>query len=257
MNRRGFTRGMGIAGLSALFLAGCQKLAESPPALRMLRVAEKWSKGAQRAIIGRDVLAPEFSKADLSPDFKANGTLSPPDADYKALAAEGFAPWRLTIDGLVENPMQLTMDQLKALPTRTQITRHDCVEGWSSIGEWTGARLGPLLEQAKLKPEAKFIVFHCADTLDPSARDNKRGKYYESIDLVDAHHPQTILAYLMNGASLPVKHGAPLRLRVERQLGYKHAKYILRIEAVASLDGIGLGKGGFWEDRGYEWYAGI
>jgi len=252
MNRRGW-----LAGACALFLAGCQKVAEAPAALRMLRVAEKWSMGAQRAIIGRHALAREFDKADISPDFRANGTLSPPDADYKALAAGDFAAWRLTIDGLVEKPLQLTMAELKAMPARTQITRHDCVEGWSSIGEWTGAKLGPLLEQAKLKPEAKYIVFHCADTLDPASTDNKRGQYYESIDLIDAFHEQTILAYAMNGAPVPIKHGAPLRLRVERQLGYKHAKYILRIEAVESLAGIGRGKGGFWEDRGYEWYAGI
>jgi DMSO/TMAO reductase YedYZ molybdopterin-dependent catalytic subunit len=129
------------------------------------------------------------------------------------------------------------------------------VEGWSSIGKWKGARLGPLLDRAGLKPNARYVVFHCFDSLGGIGV--KDGRYYESIDLIDAYHPQTILAYAMNDQVLPVKHGAPLRLRVERQLGYKHAKYISRIEVVESFDQIGRGKGGFWEDRGYEWYAGI
>ena len=141
------------------------------------------------------------------------------------------------------------------MPGRTQITRHDCVEGWSSIAKWTGARLGPLVDQAGLKPQARYLVFHCFDTLD-GPMDGK-GRYYESIDLIDAYHPQTILAYAMNDRALPVAHGAPLRLRVERQLGYKQAKYIMRIEAVADYAHLHQGAGGFWEDRGYEWYAGI
>ena len=144
------------------------------------------------------------------------------------------------------------------MPARSQITRHDCVEGWSSIGEWRGPRLQPLLEQAGLRPEARFLVFHCMDTLEPGAQDGRQGRYYESIDLIDAYHPQTILAYTMNGQPLPVPHGAPLRLRVERQLGYKHAKFIKRIEAVRTLAGIGAGRGGYWEDVGkYQWYGGI
>ena len=129
-----------------------------------------------------------------------------------------------------------------------------CGEGWTAIAEWTGVRLETLLDEAGLKPGARYIVFHCFDALDQTEAGDR---YYESIDLVDARHPQTLLAYMMNGATLPVPHGAPLRLRVERQLGYKHAKYIKRIEAVASLDGIGGGKGGYWEDRGYEWFAAI
>ena len=159
------------------------------------------------------------------------------------------------VDGLVEQPLSLSLAELRALPSRTQITRHDCVEGWSSIGKWKGARLGPLLDQAGLKPNARYIVFHCADTLEQTL--DGSGQYYESIDLIDAYHPQTILAYDMNDQPLPVPHGAPLRLRVERQLGYKQAKYVMRIEAVDGFAHLGRGKGGFWEDRGYEWYAGI
>ena len=137
------------------------------------------------------------------------------------------------------------------MPLRTQITRHDCVEGWSAIGKWSGLPLKLLMDAAAPLAGARYVVFHCADDFggDP---------YYESIDLVDAYHPQTILAWAMNDQPLAVGHGAPLRLRVERQLGYKQAKFVMRIELVESLDRIGAGKGGYWEDSaGYQWYAGI
>ena len=256
MNRRKWLTGA-AAGMAGAFLAGCEKVARSPAVIETLGAAEGLNKSVQRLFIGRHALAREFDRSDISRDFRANGSTNPPDEDYRALVSGNFADWRLTIDGLVERPMSLSLDQIRTLPSRTQITRHDCVEGWSSIGEWTGARLAPLFERARLKPSARYLVFHCMDTLEPGAADNRNGRYYESIDLIDAFHEQTILAYAMNGHPLPVPHGAPLRLRVERQLGYKHAKYIQRIEAVESFDRFGLGKGGFWEDRGYEWYAGI
>ena len=253
-HRRAWLRGSAAAFLGA-WLASCDRLTQTPAVQRGLASAEGLTRRVQRLVVDRKALAPEYAESDISPDFRANGTRDPQDAAYKALRANNFADWRLVVDGLVERPMALSLGELQALPARTQITRHDCVEGWSAIGKWTGARLGPLLDQARLTPEARFIVFHCADTYDASA--GELGRYYESIDLIDAYHPQTILAYAMNDQPLPVPHGAPLRLRVERQLGYKHAKYLMRIEAVASLDDIAGGKGGFWEDRGYEWYAGI
>jgi DMSO/TMAO reductase YedYZ molybdopterin-dependent catalytic subunit len=169
------------------------------------------------------------------------------------MVANGFADWRLTVTGLVQKPLSLSLAQLKALPARTQITRHDCVEGWSAIAQWTGVQLGGILHAAALQPTARYIVFRCADDLGGDGA----GFYYESIDLFDAFHPQTILAHTMNGAPLDVPHGAPIRLRVERQLGYKQAKYVNAIEVVDRLNLIGGGHGGFWEDRGYEWYAGI
>lgn len=253
-HRRNWLKSAAVSTLGG-WLAGCDRLTQTPAVQRGLASAEGLTRRVQRLVIDRKALAPEYTEADISPDFRANGTRDPRDVTYKALQAGGFADWRLVVDGLVERPMTLSLADLQQLPSRTQITRHDCVEGWSAIGKWKGARLGPLLDRAGLKPQARFIVFHCADTYDPSA--GELGRYYESIDLIDAYHPQTILAYEMNGAPLPVPHGAPLRLRVERQLGYKHAKYLMRMQAVESLEGIAGGKGGFWEDRGYEWYAGI
>lgn len=255
IDRRRWLSGMAVAAMGAV-LGACDKLTMNAGVQRGLARAEGLTRRAQRLLVDRKALAQEFTAAEISPDFRANGSTAPGDPEYRALVESGFADWRLVIDGLVERPLSLSLADLRAQPARTQITRHDCVEGWSAIGQWSGARLGPLLDRAGLKDAARYIVFHCADTLDPNAPP-ALGRYYESIDLIDAYHPQSILAYDMNGAPLAVKHGAPVRLRVERQLGYKHAKYVMRIEAVADLAGIGGGRGGFWEDRGYEWYAGV
>jgi DMSO/TMAO reductase YedYZ molybdopterin-dependent catalytic subunit len=246
MNRRNWLAGG--ASLSALLLGGCDKIADDPNVVKGLASAEGLNRSLQR-LLG-PAMVREFAKADISPAFRANGSTDPPDADYKALVAAGFAGWALVVDGLVERPLSLTLDQIRALPARTQITRHDCVEGWSCIGEWTGARLGPLMAMAGLRPEARHIVLYCADTLGAA-------KYYETLDLVDIDHPQTILAYAMNGAPLTVAHGAPLRLRAERYLGYKQAKYVMRLEAVDRFDHIAGGQGGYWEDQGYDRYGGI
>ena len=248
LHRRGWLTGVG-ASLAALALSGCDKVAMNPDVVKVLASAEVLNRRVQR-LLGRGALAREFTRADITPAFKANGTRNPPDADYQALAAAGFKDWKLIVDGLVERPLALSLDELKALPSRTQITRHDCVEGWSCIGEWTGARMGPLMAMAGLRREARHIVLYCADTLGGR-------KYYETLDVVDVHHPQTILAYAMNGAALTVAHGAPLRLRAERYLGYKQAKYVMRLEAVDRFDHIAGGQGGFWEDQGYDRYGGI
>jgi DMSO/TMAO reductase YedYZ molybdopterin-dependent catalytic subunit len=252
LHRRGWLKASG-AGLVGLWLAACDRLNASPAVTGVLQSAEGLTRRAQRLLLDRTALAKEFPASAISPDFRANGSVAPADPAYVAHAAARFADWRLVVDGLVERPLSLTLAELRALPARSQITRHDCVEGWSSIGKWTGVQLGPLLDRAGLDPQARYLVFHCADHLAPGPD----GRYYESIDLVDAYHPQTILAYEMNDAALPIAHGAPVRLRVERQLGYKHAKYVMRVEAVADFAHIGRGRGGFWEDRGYEWYAGI
>ena len=241
-----------IASVAALpFLSGCDALNESPQFRKILSLGEVMHQHSQRALTHRGALAPEFTRADLSPVFRANGSRMGDGPAYAAHVATGFRDWRVRIGGLVGRPLALSMADIRALPQRTQITRHDCVEGWSAIGEWQGAKLAPILEAAQLKGSANFLVFRCADKIGGVP-------YYESIDLTDALHPQTILAWRLNQQALPVANGAPLRLRIERQLGYKHAKFIESIEAVASLDGIGAGKGGYWEDRiDYEWYAGI
>jgi DMSO/TMAO reductase YedYZ molybdopterin-dependent catalytic subunit len=254
MNRRRWLTAAG-AGLGSAWLAACDRLNADPRVSGVLARAEGLNQRAHRLVTDRKALAREFTPADLSADFRPNGTTRPQDEEYVAMLANNFADYRLVVDGLVETPLALSLADLRRQPARTQITRHDCVEGWSSIGKWKGARLGPLLDQARLKPNARYLVFHCADTLEETL--DGSGRYYESIDLIDAYHPQTILAYQMNDATLPVRHGAPVRLRVERQLGYKHAKYVMRIEAVEAFDQLGRGKGGFWPDRGYEWYAGI
>jgi DMSO/TMAO reductase YedYZ molybdopterin-dependent catalytic subunit len=252
--RRRWLKGA-VASVSASLLAGCNRITEQPKVVEVLSSAEGLTRRVQR-LIGANALALEFSKADISPFFKPNGSTNPQDPDYALHVANNFANWRLEVDGLVDRPLSLSLDQLRALPARTQITRHDCVEGWSCIAEWTGVRMGPLIQMAGLKPQARHLVLYCADTLDGGAAPALQ-KYYETLDLVDVFHPQTILAYAMNGAPLDVPHGAPLRLRAERQLGYKQAKYVMRLEAVDRFDHIGGGKGGFWEDRDYERYAGI
>lgn len=247
--------GGALAGATGAGLAGCDRLAASPAVNERLNAAEGLTFHVQRLLLGRDALAREYPASMISPDFRANGSTNPDNEDYQQHVATGFQDWRLEIGGLVERPLQLSLDDLRQAPARSQITRHDCVEGWSSIGKWKGARLGPLLARAGVKPQAKYVAFFCADTLELTL--DGSGDYYETIDLVDAHHPQTILAYEMNDRPLPVAHGAPIRLRLERQLGYKMAKYVMRIELVDSFAGFGLGKGGYWEDRGYQWYAGI
>jgi DMSO/TMAO reductase YedYZ molybdopterin-dependent catalytic subunit len=200
-------------------------------------------------------LAREYSEADLSPVFRANGSTNPDSVEYRAHVDGGFANWSLKVGGLVDRPMSFSLDELRYLPSRTQITRHDCVEGWSCIGKWKGVQLSTILDKVGLKRESKYILFRCADALEQTL--DGSGQYYESIAREDAFHPQTILAYEMNDGPLPIAHGAPLRLRLERQLGYKMAKYIMEIEVLSSFADIGGGKGGYWEDRGYEWYAGI
>ncbi|MCZ8369183.1 MAG: molybdopterin-dependent oxidoreductase [Porphyrobacter sp.] len=240
-----------LAGIAALGATACSKINESQTAHGLFEAAEDGHRTLHRALAGKQGLAPEYTRAERSPTFRGNGSVTVADPFYQQQLASGFPDWRLEVKGLVDLPLALSLAELKALPQRTQITRHDCVEGWSAIGEWQGPQLAVLLDAAKVRSEAKFIVFRCADTL--YGRD-----YYESIDMVDAYHPQTIIAHSLNGEPLPEKNGAPLRMRIERQLGYKQAKYVKAIEAVTSFADIGKGGGGLWEDvAGYQWYAGI
>ena len=239
------------AGAGGLLLSGCDRIAASPLVGSVLGAGEKLTFGAQRLVTDRSALAREYVASDMSPVFRTNGNTMPASDAYEAHLANGFANWQLAVDGLVRRPLALSLAQIRAMPARTQITRHDCVEGWSAIGKWTGLPLRLVLDEAGVMPAARYAVFHCAD-------DFGGNPYYESVDLIDARHPQTILAWGMNDQLLSIGHGAPLRLRVERQLGYKQAKYVMRVELVDTLARVGSGKGGYWEDSAdYQWYAGI
>jgi DMSO/TMAO reductase YedYZ molybdopterin-dependent catalytic subunit len=249
----------GLASAAAFPLGGCEAfdfLKTRDNAMRefMIKMNSLTYK-AQRLLLSADQLAPEFTQADIQQDMRANGSTEVDADDYLELLDNNFTNYQLLVDGLVERPMQFSLEALKALPSRTQITRHDCVEGWSCIAKWQGVPLAQILDQVGVKPEARYVMFHCFDAIEKGL--SGEILYYESIDLIDARHPQTILAYAMNDKPLPVENGAPLRVRVERQLGYKMAKYLKRIEVISDFSQIGEGQGSYWADRGYEWFAGI
>ena len=194
-----------LGAASALLLGGCERLSRTEWFPKVLGAAESVNQAVHK-MIGRKAMAQEFSAADLSPTFRSNGTAQPENPAYLAMMQNQFADYQLQIDGLVEKPRAFSLAELRGLPSRTQITRHDCVEGWSAIGKWKGARLAALLEEVKPKPEARFVVFHCADPMEGEGSN----PYYESIDMDDALHVQTILAYELNDSPLPVGNGAPI-----------------------------------------------
>jgi DMSO/TMAO reductase YedYZ molybdopterin-dependent catalytic subunit len=238
------------ASLGALGLAGAVALRGARIKGDILKASEQLTLRTQRLLLGRRTLAREFSARDVSPVFPVNGTHVPQGAAYQELIASGFRDWALKVDGLVKHPLSLSLGQLALLESRTQTTMHCCDEGWNAVATWTGVPLARVLALAEPLTRAAYAVFHCLDKREDGEL------YYESIDLFDANHPQTILAYRMNGRPLPVGNGAPVRLRVETQIGYKNAKYVDRIELVDRLDGLGKGRGGWWEDfDGAVWYA--
>jgi len=208
-------------------------------------IGETLTYAAQRILTSHS-LAREFSRSEISKVAPVNG--NPPETEmYQRLRHSGFADWRLTVDGLVARPSSFTLEELKRLPSRTQITLHACEMGWSFIAEWTGVPLNYLLSSVGILPQARYVVLFPLDAL------------CESIDMADALHPQTLLAYAMNGEELPVPHGAPLRLRLPRQLGYKNTKYISQIKVVDTVKNIGECVGGSNSEGTdcYPWYAGI
>jgi DMSO/TMAO reductase YedYZ molybdopterin-dependent catalytic subunit len=214
----------------------------------LLRMGDTFTYAMHRAVLSNQALVREFPREAIT-SFPAIGTTDPgatvttPLGDaWRRQQAAGFADWRLSIEGLVERPRTFSLAELKGLRARSQITRHTCEEGWSAIAEWTGVQLGVVLEAAGLLPHARFLVLHTVDD------------WVDCMDLVDALHPQTILAYGMNGHDLPVPHGAPVRLRVERQLGYKSLKFLQRIVVTDAFDDGGA-SGSI--QNGWSWYAGI
>ena len=249
-DRRTFLR-MALMGTAGLLVAGCDKISQSSWGPKVLGKAQGLNRRVQALLSPSSAMAKEYTEADISPTFHPNGTTMPDTDEYQALMANNFRDYKLKVTGLVSKPGEFSIDDLKKLDNRTQITRHDCVEGWSAIGKWQGTQLSALLDHVGVDPKARFVVFHCLDNMDVDT------PYYESVDIEEARHPQTLLAFNLNDKPLPVSNGAPLRLRVGRQLGYKQAKYIGNIELVDTFAKIGSGNGGYWEDQGYEWYAGI
>lgn len=229
----------------------------------MLRAGETFNMFAQRIALHDRPLAPEYRPDQISASFPQNGGFGKsyiePDPYYDHLLTTGFSDWRLSIEGLVDRPMSLNIEQIRAMPERTQITMHSCDSGWSAIGQWSGVQLGYILNLAGIQDRARYIYFQCMDKISADSKQEKIiGKnIYGSIDLLDAYHPQTILAHSMNGKPLPKEHGAPLRLRLELQLGYKNLKHINRIVVTESLNDFGDGSGGIFEEVGYQWYAGL
>jgi DMSO/TMAO reductase YedYZ molybdopterin-dependent catalytic subunit len=209
-----------------------------------LRVGDSLTYGAQRVLTSRQSLAREFPRSAISSVAPVNGPLPETEA-YLRLLDDDFDTWRLTIDGLVARPSSWSLADLRSCPMTSQVTMHTCEEGWSFIAEWSGVALSHVLDAVGTRPEARYVVFYPFD------------QWWDSVDMADALHPQTVLAYAMNGETLPLEHGAPLRLRVARQLGYKSIKYLSRISVVDSLDGIGQGVGSSSAEQGYAWYAGI
>ena len=208
-------------------------------------------QGLDHAIIGTRGLAREYRDADVMRDFPLTGLPTPTDSSYADLLASHFAGYTLIVDGAVANPQKFSLDRLAKMQRVAQITRHDCVEGWSAVGKWAGVRLRDVLAVVRPLPTARFAIFHCMD------RDDQGTPYYESLDMHEAMHPQALLATSLNDAPLTADHGAPVRLKVPTQLGYKSAKWVARIEFAATFASLYGGKGGYWEDQGYEWYAGI
>jgi DMSO/TMAO reductase YedYZ molybdopterin-dependent catalytic subunit len=209
-------------------------------------IGETLTYATQRMLTSRHSLAREFTRHDISSVAPVNGP-HPRDEKYLRLLADGFRGWRLSIDGLVARPLTLSLDELKRLPHESHILLHACEEGWSYIAEWTGVRLASVLDVAGIRPEARYVVF------EPFANPNQSGSVvrvlWDSIDMADALHAQTLLAYEMNGQTLPADHGAPLRLRLGRHLGYKNTKYLSRIVVTDRRD--------FYRKSRGTWYGGI
>jgi DMSO/TMAO reductase YedYZ molybdopterin-dependent catalytic subunit len=241
----------GLAGLGGLSLAGCSE--NGPPSYGdILRMGDAFTYGAFRLLMPRRGLVREYDHGSIT-SIAAIGTVDPGNAAepgydsaqgeaYDRMRLDGFRDWRLSVEGLVARPRLFSLTELKALPRRTQVTKHSCEEGWSAIAQWTGVPLSAVLRAAGALPSARYVTFYCYDALA------------DGIDMLDALHPQTILAYGMNGRDLPRQHGAPLRLRVETQLGYKSLKYIRRMVVTDRFNDTGkLGP----IQTGWSWWAGI
>ena len=234
----------GVAGLSVAARIA-QKYGLIPPDHGGIYGLGETLTYASHRLLTRHSLAREFSQSQISKPPLAN-EMAPLNDAYKRLQAGGFADSRLTVTGMVDRPAAFSLAQLKSYPRRSQITQIACEEGWSYIAEWIGVPLSHVLDLVGVQPQARYIVYF---SIDPD--------WWDSIDMSDAMHPQTFLAYGMNGGELPVGNGGPLRMRVPRQLGYKSVKFVTHLTATDSLKGFGKGLGSAAPEGGYAWYAGI
>jgi len=246
--RKLLTTGL-LATAGATGLGAAAKLAERyglipPDAGVLYGTGETLSYAAQR-LFARHSLAPEFARSQISKDPFAN-PVSPLGAEFQHLQEGGFADWRLAVDGMVAKPVSFLLAEIKSFPRSTQITMNGCEEGWSYIAEWSGPRLAHILSLVGVLPQVRYVVYR---SFQPD--------WWDSIDMADALHPQTLLAVAMNGSELPVPFGGPLRLRVPRQLGYKNVKYITQLTLTDNLKKFGKGLGSASPEGGYAWYAGI
>jgi DMSO/TMAO reductase YedYZ molybdopterin-dependent catalytic subunit len=238
----GAVAGVGALGAGMRFADRCGLIPANHRGIYGL--SETLTYAGQRLLTKLPSMAREFDRSQISKLAPVNGK-APATEPYQRLLAGGFADWRLSIDGMVARPGAFSLAELRSFPSRSQITHQACEEGWSFIAEWTGVPLSHVLELVGIHPDARWVFFFTFD------------EWWDSIDMDDALHPQTLLAYGMNGAELPIDHGAPLRLKVARQLGYKSLKYLSRITVTDSAAGIGDGLGSGSPSAGYSWYAGI
>jgi DMSO/TMAO reductase YedYZ molybdopterin-dependent catalytic subunit len=240
--RAGLVAAAGASGLGAVL---AERYGLVPPDHGgIYGVGETLTYAAQRLLMSHHSLAREFNRSQVSTVFPVNGD-PPENQDYQRQLADGFRDWRLAVDGLVARPSSFSLADLRRFPSRSQITHQACEEGWSFIAEWTGVLLSDVLNMVGVRADARYVVFFPFDDS------------WDSLDMPDAWHPQTLLAYGMNGQDLPTPHGAPLRLRVARQLGYKSIKYLSRITVTNTVKNIGQGLGSVSPEQGYSWYAGI
>ena len=237
-----------LPAVGGLLLTGCSRETFVPPRVRggLIGAADVLTMSTNRMLLLGQPLAREYPRSAIADPFPTWNQTNPGNAAYQRHLKEGFKNWRLPINGLVARPIELSLDEIRSLPARTQITAHVCEQGWSAIGEWKGVPLQRVLESAGgVTPAARYVVI---DTFDG---------WYEGYDLFEVAHPQTLLAYGLNGRDLPTGNGAPLRLRVERQCGYKNLKFLRSIRVVDSLAGFGRGTGGINSDFGFHWFAGV
>ena len=237
-----------LPALGGLLLTGCSRERFVPPHVRggLIGAADVLTMSTNRLLLTGQQLAREYRRSDVADPFPTWNQTNPRNAEYQRHLSERFRNWRLPIGGLVQTPLAMSLDEIKSLPARTQITAHVCEQGWSAIGEWTGVSLQRVLDAAGgVTSAARYVVI---DTFDG---------WYEGYDLFEVAHPQTILAYGLNGRDLPTGNGAPLRLRVERQCGYKQLKFLRSIQVVDSMAGFGRGTGGINSDFGFHWFAGV